>query len=72
MYWCFLFGTIKVIKKLADTYKNISLLDIYVGGLLEMTDGRPGALFTEAILEQFQRIRDADRFWFENTENKWV
>jgi len=59
-------------KKLADTYKDISLLDIYVGGLLEMTNGTPGALFTEVILEQFQRIRDADRFWFENKENKLV
>ena len=64
------FGTMKVISKLADTYKDISKLDIYVGGLIEMTEGTPGPLFTEVILEQFLRIRDADRFWFENKENK--
>ena len=64
------FGTMKVISKLADTYKDISKLDIYVGGLIEMTKGTPGPLFTEVILEQFLRIRDADRFWFENKENK--
>ena len=42
-------------------------VDVYVGGMLESVDG-PGPLFSNIILEQFQRLRDADRFWFENTE----
>ena len=43
-------------------------IDLYVGGMLESRDG-PGELFRAIIKEQFQRLRDADRFWFENTEN---
>ena len=31
-----------------------------------------GPLFTTVILEQFLRIRDADRFWFENVANGQV
>ena len=40
----------------------------YVGGMLE-THGGPGSLFRAIIKEQFTRLRDADRFWFENTDN---
>ncbi|KAG7154097.1 Dual oxidase 2-like [Homarus americanus] len=43
-------------------------VDIWVGGLLETRNG-PGQLFSKVILDQFERIRDADRFWFENTNN---
>ena len=43
-------------------------LDLYVGGMLESYGG-PGPLFTKIIKDQFERLRDADRFWFENKEN---
>lgn len=43
-------------------------IDAYVGGMLE-SDGKPGELFEAAILEQFLRLRDSDRFWFENENN---
>ena len=43
-------------------------IDLYVGGMLESYGG-PGPLFTKIIKEQFERLRDADRFWFENKEN---
>ena len=46
-------------------------MDLYVGGMLESYD-RPGPLFSKIIREQFERIRDSDRFWFENTEHEWV
>ena len=36
--------------------------------MLESTHG-PGPLFSTVIKEQFARIRDSDRFWFENTGN---
>ncbi|KAG9341887.1 hypothetical protein JZ751_018204, partial [Albula glossodonta] len=31
--------------------------------------GAPGPLFSSIILDQFQRIRNGDRFWFENKQN---
>lgn len=46
-------------------------VDVWVGGILETKDG-PGELFKTVIIDQFTRIRDADRFWFENTDNGYV
>jgi len=46
-------------------------VDVWVGGILETGDG-PGELFQKIILDQFQRIRDGDRFWYNNTANGWV
>ncbi|XP_035222142.1 dual oxidase-like isoform X3 [Stegodyphus dumicola] len=49
---------------------NMENIDLYIGGMLETElDGRPGPLFRRIIKEQFERLRDADRFWFENTAN---
>ena len=44
----------------------INNLDIWPAGILETTSAGPGELFRAIIKNQFQRIRDADRFWFEN------
>ena len=44
----------------------INNLDIWPTGMLETTAQGPGELFTAIILNQFGRIRDGDRFWFEN------
>jgi dual oxidase len=55
--------------KLAELYGNdLGNVDVYIGGMLESTNG-PGPLFTAVIKEQLGRIRDADRFWFENSDN---
>lgn len=55
--------------KLEKAYgSNMMNIDLYVGGMLESYGG-PGPLFTKIIKEQFERLRDADRFWFENKEN---
>lgn len=43
-------------------------IDVWTGGILE-TSYRPGPLFRTIIKDQFNRIRNADRFWFEN--RKW-
>lgn len=62
----------ELLKRLKRSYKNsVDNIDVYIGGMLESHDG-PGPLFTNIILEQFVRLRDADRFWFENTENGWA
>jgi len=62
----------EIFEQLSDLYgENLDNIDVYVGGMLESEydRGRPGPLFRAIIKEQFERIRDADRFWFENTEN---
>ena len=62
--------------KLFDTLSrlydnNLNNIDVYVGGMVEseLETGRPGPLFRAIIKEQFIRIRDSDRFWFENVHN---
>ena len=59
-----------IVDELEKVYgKNgIDKVDVYIGGMLETYNG-PGPLFREIIKEQFGRIRDGDRFWFENTAN---
>lgn len=52
--------------------EDSSKIDIWVGGLLETTHKGPGPLFREIIKDQFERIRDGDRFWFENRQNGWA
>ncbi|XP_023650803.1 dual oxidase 1 [Paramormyrops kingsleyae] len=59
----------QLFKDLAGLYGNdISNLELFPGGLLESM-GSPGLVFSAIILDQFQRIRDGDRFWFENKLN---
>nr|AXN93677.1 dual oxidase 1 [Scylla paramamosain] len=58
-----------LVNRVKDLYAgNLMNVDLYVGGMLETHEG-PGPLFSAIIKEQFTRLRDADRFWFENTDN---
>ena len=62
-----------MIKKLAQLYgSNIKKLDAYVGGMLEANGNGPGELFSKIIFDQFLRLRNSDRFWFENKDNGFV
>lgn len=59
----------EIFRNLSEAYDGrIDNIDLYVGGMLESSpsEGRPGPLFRKIIKEQFERIRDSDRFWFEN------
>jgi len=60
----------KVINLLAQAYgpDGINIVDPFVGGLLEVkvTGSNLGPLFSISILEQIVRIRNADRFWYQN------
>lgn len=53
---------------LASTYTDVDDIDAWVGGLCE--DHVPGALVGELVytvlLDQFTRLRDGDRFYYEN------
>jgi len=62
----------KIQKKFLQLYNNsFDDVDIWVGGILETVD-RPGELFREIISDQFQRIRNGDRFWYKNLNNGYV
>lgn len=54
--------------KLTSVYATPSDADPWVGGLAEphVSGGIVGELFATIIREQFIRVRDGDRFWFEN------
>ncbi|XP_072529795.1 dual oxidase 1 [Salminus brasiliensis] len=59
----------QLFRDLSELYGNdISKLELFVGALLE-SDGRTGPVVTSIFLDQFERIRNADRFWFENKQN---
>lgn len=53
---------------LKDLYGHPSNIDIWVGGILEdqSKGARVGPLFRCLLVEQFKRLRDGDRFWYEN------
>lgn len=62
----------ELLESLQKAYNNdVDNIDLYIGGMLESNDG-PGELFTAIIREQFIRLRQADRFWFENVDNGLV
>ncbi|XP_003466860.2 lactoperoxidase [Cavia porcellus] len=56
-------------KKLLDLYGTPDNIDIWVGAIAEplVERGRVGPLLACLLGHQFQRIRDGDRFWWENT-----
>ncbi|XP_028263680.1 dual oxidase 2 isoform X2 [Parambassis ranga] len=59
----------QLLQNVAELYnRDISKLELFPGGLLESLDG-PGPVFSNIILDQFERIRNGDRFWFENKQN---
>lgn len=59
----------QLFRDVAGLYSgDISKLELFPGGLLESLDG-PGPVFSAIILDQFERIRNGDRFWFENRQN---
>lgn len=58
-----------LLRSLMEVHSNnLNNVDVYLGGMLESTSG-PGELFTAVIREQFLRLRDSDRYWFENEDN---
>ncbi|XP_061630725.1 dual oxidase 2 [Phyllopteryx taeniolatus] len=59
----------QLLREVAHIYDgDISKLELFPGGLLESMGG-PGPVFSAIILDQFERIRNGDRFWFENKQN---
>lgn len=53
---------------LQQAYGSIDTIDLWVGGLAErhLPGSSVGATFTRIIIDQFTRLRDGDRYWYEN------
>ncbi|XP_015594667.1 peroxidasin [Cephus cinctus] len=58
----------KVRQKLRELYGHPGNIDVWVGGILEdqLPNAKVGPLFRCLLVEQFKRMRDGDRFWYEN------
>lgn len=53
--------------RLQTLYGSVDNIDLWVGGLAEdhLRGSNVGPTFSAIIADQFQRLRDGDRFWFE-------
>ena len=58
----------EVAAKLEALYGTVDNIDLWVGGLAEdhLPGSSMGETFTSIIVDQFQRLRDGDRFWYQN------
>ena len=54
--------------KLASLYGSVDDIDLWVGGLAEdhVRGSSMGETFQTIIVDQFERLRDGDRFWYQN------
>jgi peroxidase len=52
---------------LSSTYGNVDNIDLWIGGLAEdhLPNSSMGATFTAILIDQFSRLRDGDRFWYQ-------
>lgn len=53
---------------LEETYGTVDNIDLWVGGLAEdhLDGSSMGETFSTIIVDQFERIRAGDRFWYQN------
>ena len=56
-------------NRLAQVYASPEQVDLWVGGLAEdhLPGARVGPLFHAILRDQFRRLRDADRFWYQRS-----
>ncbi len=57
----------EVQQNLSDAYPDINNIDLWVGGLAEehVEGALIGETFHAILKDQFERLRDGDRFWYE-------
>lgn len=55
-------------SRLEELYGTVDNIDLWVGGLAEdhLPGASMGATFHTILVDQFTRLRDGDRFWYEN------
>ena len=56
-----------VVADLQAAYDSVDDIDLWVGGLAEdaVAGSMLGATFHTIVVDQFERLRDGDRFWYE-------
>lgn len=61
-------GNEETAGKLAEVYSSVEDVDPWLGYLVEkkLNDHIGGETFTDVLTDQFIRMRDGDRFWYEN------
>ena len=54
--------------RLRSAYGTVDNIDVWVGGLAEdsVNNGMVGELISTVLIQQFEALRDGDRFWYEN------
>ena len=59
---------VTVQQALEEAYGSVDRIDLWVGGLAEkhLAGSSLGETFTRIIADQFTRLRDGDRFWYQN------
>lgn len=59
-------------SELQRVYGSVDKIDAWVGGLAEkhVAGGSMGELFSRILIDQFTRLRDGDRFWYQNQFSK--
>ena len=57
----------QVQSRLQAAYSNVNDVDLWVGGLAEdkASSGLLGPTFRAILIDQFTRLRDGDRFWYQ-------
>ncbi|MCE9629525.1 MAG: carboxypeptidase regulatory-like domain-containing protein [Planctomycetia bacterium] len=60
---------VTVQRALQQAYGSVDTIDPWVGGLAEthLPGSSLGATFTRIIVDQFTRLRDGDRFWYQSS-----
>lgn len=53
-------------SKLLSLYGGVDNIDLWIGGLVEdhLPGSSVGATFQRILVDQFERLRDGDRFWY--------
>ena len=61
-------SNLDVQSKLSEAYSSVDEIDLWVGGLAEdnVHDALVGEVFYIILKDQFERLRDGDRFWYKN------
>lgn len=61
-------SNVEVQQRLQQLYGSVDNIDLWVGGLAEdhLANESLGVTFHTILADQFSRVRDADRFWYQN------